>query len=210
MVLELLGPSLEDLFNLCKRRFTLKTAILVISQMISRVESMHSKSFIHRDIKPDNFLIGTGNRNNLIFVIDFGLSKKYRDQKTNKHIPYVENKSLTGTARYASVNTHLGIEQSRRDDLEAIGYVMMYFLRGSLPWQGLAGHAKQDKYKKIMDKKMSTSVESLCRGFPLELSLYIQYCKGLSFEEKPDYGYLRRILKDVYHREGYLTDYVYD
>ncbi len=133
---------------------------------MSRVEYIQSRGFIHRDIKPDNFLIGLGKKSSLIYAIDFGLAKRYRDPKTNQHIPYRCNKSLTGTARYASLNTHMGVEQSRRDDLEGVCYVILYFLRGSLPWQGLAARNKVEKYKKIMESKMSTMPEVLCRGFP--------------------------------------------
>ncbi|KAL0424979.1 UNVERIFIED_CONTAM: Casein kinase-like protein 12 [Sesamum radiatum] len=161
LVMDLLGPSLEDLFNFCSRKLSLKTVLMLADQMINRVEFIHSKSFLHRDIKPDNFLMGLGRRANQVYAIDFGLAKKYRDSSTHQHIPYRENKNLTGTARYASMNTHLGIEQSRRDDLESLGYVLMYFLRGR-------------------------------------------------FDDKPDYAYLKRIFRDLFIREGFQFDYVFD
>ncbi len=128
---------------------------------------MHSKHYLHRDMKPENFLIGAGERSSTIYVIDFGLSKSFVAPATGRHIPYRNNKQLTGTARYASLNTHLGIEQSRRDDVEGIFYVILYFLRGgSLPWQGLPAKNQKEKYRRILEKKISTAPETLCKGFP--------------------------------------------
>jgi casein kinase I homolog HRR25 len=154
--------------------------------------------------------MGIGKRGNQVNVIDFGLAKKYRDPKTHLHIPYRENKNLTGTARYASINTHLGVEQSRRDDLESLGYVMMYFCRGSLPWQGLKAATKKQKYDRIMEKKMTTSTEALCRGFPNEFAIYLNYTRSLRFDDKPDYAYLRKLFRDLFVREGFQYDYVFD
>lgn len=154
--------------------------------------------------------MGIGKRGNQVNVIDFGLAKKYRDAKTHLHIPYRENKNLTGTARYASINTHLGVEQSRRDDLESLGYVMMYFCRGSLPWQGLKAATKKQKYDRIMEKKMTTSTEFLTRGFPNEFAIYLNYTRSLRFDDKPDYSYLRKLFRDLFVREGFQYDYVFD
>ena len=146
LIIELLGPNLEDLFNTCKRKFSLKTVLMLADRMIALIEIIHSKGFVHRDIKPDNFLIGHGPCQNKIFIIDFGLSKKYREAhisatnnlvKNYVHIPFKDGKNLAGTARYASINAHNGIDQTRRDDLESCCYVLLYFIQGSLPWQGL-------------------------------------------------------------------------
>ncbi|KAJ1567187.1 serine/threonine protein kinase [Nowakowskiella sp. JEL0078] len=154
--------------------------------------------------------MGLGKRGNQVNVIDFGLAKKYRDPKTHLHIPYKEQKNLTGTARYASINTHLGVEQSRRDDLESLGYVLMYFCRGSLPWQGLKAATKKQKYDRIMEKKMTTPTDVLCRGYPNEFTIYLNYTRSLRFDDKPDYSYLRKLFRDLFIREGYHYDYVFD
>jgi len=209
MVMDLLGLSLEDLFNACNRKFSLKTVLMIAEQMISRIEFIHSKLILHRDIKPDNFVIGQGKMQHKIYMIDFGLAKKYQDRE-GKHIPYREGKSLTGTARYASINTHLGIEQGRRDDLECVGYVLLYFLRGSLPWQNLRANTKKEKYDKIMEKKLGTPLETLCKGFPTEFLTYMTYCRNLKFEDKPDYAHLKALFKDLFSKLGYEWDYEYD
>jgi serine/threonine protein kinase len=210
LILDLLGPSLEDLFVYCGRKFTLKTVLMLADQMISRIEFMHSKGYLHRDIKPDNFLMGLGRKANQVYIIDFGLAKRYRDANTNRHIPYRENKNLTGTARYASCNTHLGIEQSRRDDLESLGYVLLYFLRGGLPWQGLKAATKKQKYDKICEKKLSTPIEVLCKSSPVEFASYFHYCHSLTFDQRPDYGFLKRLFRDLASRQGYEYDFVFD
>ena len=214
--MEFMGPNLEELFGYCNNKFGVKTVLMLADQMISRIEYIHSKNYIHRDIKPQNYLIGLGKRSSQVFIIDFGLSKKFRDAKTHQHIPYKENKTLTGTVRYASINAHLGIEQSRRDDLEAIGYVLIYFSKGKLPWQGVKGD-KDEKCHKMMEKKMAIPVEYLCLGiksnlflFLAEFATYVHYCKTLRFEDRPDYSFLRKNFKDLMAKENLEYDYVFD
>ncbi|XP_065829382.1 uncharacterized protein [Oscarella lobularis] len=178
--------------------------------MILRVEYIHGKNFVLRDVKPDNFLMGIGRNSNKVYVIDFGLAKKYRDSRTRVHIPYREDKNLTGTARYASINTHLGIEISRRDDMESLGYNLVYFICSNLPWQGLQAVTKRQKYAKISEKKMSTPVEVLCKGLPAEFAMYINYCRALRFEEAPDYMYLRQLFRILFRTLNHTYDYTFD
>ncbi|KAJ3109907.1 casein kinase I [Phlyctochytrium bullatum] len=239
LCIDLLGPSLEDMFDLCGRKFSAKTVCMVAKQMITRVQQVHEKNLIYRDIKPDNFLIGRLPRPNepsppsvlnngdphsivanhsvqhphpasQVYMVDFGMAKLYRDPKTKQHIPYREKKSLSGTARYMSINTHLGREQSRRDDLEALGHVFMYFLRGHLPWQGLKAATNKQKYEKIGEKKQTTAIKDLCEGFPEEFAEYLRYARDLKFEETPDYDYLRGLFDQVLAKVNEIDDGVFD
>ncbi|KAF8798181.1 CK1/CK1/CK1-G protein kinase [Phlegmacium glaucopus] len=212
LVIDLLGPSLEDLFDMCNRKFSVKTVCMAAKQMLTRVQTIHEKNLIYRDIKPDNFLIGRpGTKgSNVVHVVDFGMAKQYRDPKSKQHIPYRERKSLSGTARYMSINTHLGREQSRRDDLEALGHVFMYFLRGSLPWQGLKAATNKQKYEKIGEKKQTTPIKELCDGYPEEFGIYLNYVRKLGFEETPDYDFLRELFTKVMRNNGDVDDGVFD
>ncbi|GMI37575.1 hypothetical protein TeGR_g3791, partial [Tetraparma gracilis] len=212
MVMDLLGPSLEDQFNKCGRRFSLKTVLMIADQMLERVELMHSRHLIHRDIKPANFVtdVTGATDKNIVYCIDFGLSKRYRHPRTLQHIPQREGRSLTGTPRYASINNHLGVEQSRRDDLESIGYVLIYFLKGGLPWQGLKAKSASKKYKLIMEKKQSITIPQLCQGCPNQFAEYLAYCRSLKFEAKPNISYLRGMFRDLFRSQGYTNNLEWD
>lgn len=166
LVLELLGKSLEYLFSITSKKFSVKTTCNLAIQILERIKAIHNNYHIHRDIKPDNFVMGIENNQKKVYLIDFGLSKKYKSQSKGTHIPFKTNKNITGTARYCSINTHNGHEQARRDDLESIGYMLLYFLRGVLPWQGLKIDKNDDHYTLISQKKQSTSIEELCKGYP--------------------------------------------
>jgi serine/threonine protein kinase len=179
--------------------------------MIQRIEQVHKKNYIHRDIKPDNFLMGLGADSYIVHLIDFGLAKKYRDPRTQGHIPYTENRNFTGTARYASLNAHLGIEQSRRDDLEAIGLCLLYFYLGKLPWQNLQANNRVERYAKIAEMKLRMPVEQLCgAGAPLEFANYMYYVRALRFEDRPDYNSIRLIFKKLMKKEGFEYDHMFD
>jgi len=190
MVMEILGKSLEDHVQSCKGKLTSKTTVLIAEQVLVRIEFLHSKGFVHRDIKPENFMFGVKEKVHHVYIIDFGLTKMYWDKTKEQHCTMKQKLSLTGTARYASINAHKGVEQSRRDDLEAIGHMFLYFLRGALPWSGLDAKTQEEKYRKICEKKEQTKLSDLCATFPKAFEEHLEYSRNLGFTERPDYTML--------------------
>ena len=208
LVEELLGKSLEDIFNSYGKPFSLKTVCVLGIEMVKRIQSIHQKYYIHRDIKPDNFMTGRGENEKNIYIIDFGLAKKYYSVSKAQHIKFCTGKHLIGTARYCARNAHRGYEQGRRDDLESIGYVLMYFLLGVLPWQGLKIKKNEDQFEKIAEKKYSTPFEDLCEGQPDEFLLFFKYIDGLRFEDQPNYVYLIGLFQNMIDK--YCRECFYD
>jgi serine/threonine protein kinase len=188
MVMEILGKSLEDQVQACKGKLNIQTTVLIAEQVLTRIEFLHSRGFVHRDIKPENFMFGIKDKIHHVYIIDFGLSKMYWDKTRDVHCQMKQKLSLTGTARYASINAHKGVEQSRRDDLEAIGHMFLYFLRGALPWSGLDAKTQEEKYRKICEKKETTKLSELCQGFPKAFEDYLNNARNLGFTERPAYS----------------------
>jgi len=189
---------------------SLSSTISLALQFIDRIEYLHSKYFMHRDIKPENFMIGRDANSRIAYLIDYGLARRYRDPSTKMHILYKDNKTLTGTARYASINTHVGIEQSRRDDLECLGFTLVYMLKGKLPWQGIKVSDKNERYRRIHKKEKTTSIDILCKGLPTELADFFTHCRSLRFDDKSDYGLVKKLFADLFDTKGYNKNSEYD
>ena len=203
MVMDLLGPSLESFLSK-KKHFSLQTIILLSIEMIKIVKYIHSCGYIHRDLKPDNFVLDVKHKNKL-YCIDFGLAKKYINNRNN-HIEFNENNKFCGTARYASIGAHLGRVQSRRDDLESIGYILVYLYYGKLPWQNIKHPDKQKRYQMIQKKKQEISENDLVKDMTREFLVYFKYVKSLDFDEKPHYSSLINMFKKLYISQQYVQD----
>ena len=213
MVQPLLGDSLYKLFLKCKKKFTLKDICLIGLQCLERIEWIHIKNIIHRDIKPDNFLMGIKDPR-IIYLIDFGLSKKYRSERTSKHILFALTKKLTGTARYASINALKGFELSRRDDLESFCYMIIFFLIKKLPWQGVKAQTQAKRNRKICELKEDFNIYEHKNSIPNEFIKIFKYIKRLKFDEEPDYKMIRnafkKILSDINYKENETFSWIKD
>ena len=201
IAMDYLGPSLDELFQCCNCQFTPNTICLIGIQIMNMLEEIHKGGILHRDIKPDNFLIGYGNNQNKIYIIDLGLSKYYMDTNKRSHIAFRQNKGFTGSFRYSSIRNHKGYEQSRRDDLESVSYMLLYFLKGSLPWQGVKESDKSKKSKKICDLKETLTLQELCKDVPEFMFKIMRYIRFLRFIECPDYEYLRKLMYNYLIRQ---------
>ena len=211
LVMEILGSNLDIILSKThEKKFSMKTSLMFFSQVLQRLRDLHEKGLIHRDLKPENFVIGLKPKERTIYLIDFGLSKQYIDPKTKNHIQYKENKPILGTVRYISLNAHKGIELSRRDDLEGLGYVVCYFIMGQLPWQGVKGKSDKERTQKIFEKKKETVPNELCKYFPEEIKRYFEYILKLGFDEKPNYVLLQGLINDLMKKYSYSNDLNFD
>jgi serine/threonine protein kinase len=209
LVMDMLGPNLEDLLaRQLDHRFSLKTVLMLAIQMINVIQHMHNKDFIHRDIKPENFLMGTVSTSSVVYLVDMGLAKRYR--QGDSHIGMKTNKPLIGTVRYASIDTHRGHEQCRKDDMESLGYVLVYLLKGELPWQNVRAESTEEKYKRIYRMKADTTHDVLCADMPHPFVEYFDMCARTTFDDAPDYERMRALFVGMMEDNGFEYDSVYD
>lgn len=208
IIMELLGPNLEVMFESCNRKFSLKTTLLLVDQILDRISKVHAKGYLHRNLTPENLLRGVNDCKNVVYLIDFARAKRFI--KHNEIIPFSKGKRMTWSICFASVNSQLGFEQSRRDDLESIGYIMVYFLKGELPWQKTFSEDTDERAKLVLRKKLETPVNLLCKGLPEEFKDYLNYVKSLNYESEPNYHKLRDLFRGLYKTKKYAHDSLYD
>ena len=214
LIMDYLGPNLDTIMNKLPsdnniKKFTTKTSLMIMIQAIERLKSLHEKGIIHRDIKPENFVIGPKNKERIIYLIDFGLSKKISNDKI---LPTIKaDRNIIGTMRYISINTHQGYEQGRRDDLESLFYIIIYFIKGELPWQNIKCKTRQEKYNKIFEiKKKVTEDGELVEDLPIEMKKILEYILGLNFAERPNYLMMKNAIELILNKLNYSNDLQFD
>ena len=211
LIMEVLGKSLEELREILpNKKMSIPCVCKLSYQMIQILEQIHKRSLIHRDVKPDNFIMGIGPNNKFLYMIDLGFAQPYRDLSTLAHRPMARGQGITGTSRFASINTLSGYTQSRRDDLESLAYVIIFIATGTLPWVNIKSDNKDDLYNKILISKIQTSTEVLCKGLPPQFEEYVKYVKNMKYEEEPDYNYLKNLFLNLLKKSGGNMDYKYD
>ncbi|KAG2048475.1 kinase-like protein, partial [Suillus hirtellus] len=206
IALDLLSPSLHDIFLAHNQKFSLNTVVNLGDQLVSRSVYIHSHNYIHGDIKPQNVMMDLDDSRHTAFIIDFGISKEYCNMSTRMHIPFHHDQHLTGTPAFASINNHLGVEPGCHNDIESLAYMLIYFLHGSLPW--LSNDHEKLSSAVILEHKVNTMVEALCHGIPVEFVSILIYLCFLAFSEDPDHGYLCSLLHDLHTTlPVYLLDF---
>lgn len=202
LVMERCGQSLKTLYARCNRIFPVQTVALIAIQLLDRLETLHNHGWLHQDIKPENIVVGVGEAKSTLYMIDYGTSGMYIDPVTKKHQTRGPSTKIVGTARYSSLNNHYGYKQSRRDDLESLGYTLIYWLLGRLPWQGIPEKDFRVKWKKVRRIKRAITPDELCRGLPVQFRIFMKYVFKLSYAQRPNYGYLRGLFRQLINTEN--------
>ncbi|KAG1748029.1 kinase-like protein [Suillus occidentalis] len=210
LILDQVGANLQQLRRFCRGEFSLKTVAMLAVEMLDRIEFVHSRGVILRDIKPENFAMGIGEKSDMVYLFDFGLAELYVDPSTGTHILFREGRVGLGTPRYASYNVHFGREQGRRDDIEALGNVLLFLLHGCLPWQGVYSQSLEAKLLRMGEMKAGSAFRDLLARSPVEFTTYFDHCRGLKFEDKPSYLLLRQLLGQVLVKEGWTENTRFD
>ena len=208
LILERLGSNLGVIMSkLPNKKFSMKSALMIINQSLERLKLIHEKNIIHRDMKPENLCIGYKGKEKNIYLIDFGLSKIINNDKKNQFLLNIKSEKIViGTVRYISMNAHLGNEQYKKDDLESLAYMLVFFIKGELPWQNLKAKSRKEKYTKIYQKKKHTVNSELCNFLPDEIKNFVSYILNLNQKQNPDYSKLMNLISNLMKKYGYIND----